>query len=110
MQNFARDNTIIFQAYNDPHRRTTINIIGLQESEPGLEPFSHITLCFTPDQQDHRAIRMGWTPNMDIDNHMRDFKVNFRNAVAEAAQITKLRVTGIQVGNGSALVVILQRR
>ena len=62
-----------FQKYNDPHFRVRHNIFGFERHIPSFSHFD-ITACFFEEALAHRAIRLGWSKELVVQQDFRDFE------------------------------------
>jgi len=94
--------------YNEPFEKFKMNIFHFSRHP---QDFSHydISACFEEPQKLHLMVRMGWTPDMDLEQSRRMFNDEFRRAVTLAGKVTNIRVVNIETAidaDNSALFVI----
>ncbi|XP_040583184.1 uncharacterized protein [Lepeophtheirus salmonis] len=82
--------------YHNRLKRRELNIFGYQ-SNPKFDFPTDITQCFPPEKVTHRILATHWTHSMHIYNEMHFVKETVRRSLAQAAQISPIRVQNIQI-------------
>ena len=86
----------LIQRYNDPFLNVKMNIFHFSKASPDFSLYD-ISPCFEDNQQMHLMVRMGWHPDMDIENTRKLFNDEIRNAVTMWGKVTYIRVVNIEV-------------
>ena len=79
-----------------------MNIFHFSKASPDFSLYD-ISPCFEANQQMHLMVRMGWHPDMDIENTRKLFNDEVRNAVTLWGRVTHIRVVNIEVRNHHSL-------
>ena len=81
-----------------------MNIFHFSKASPDFSLYD-ISPCFEDNQQMHLMVRMGWHPDMDIENTRKLFNDEVRNAVTMWGKVTYIRVVNIEVTDMSWSIV-----
>ena len=73
-----------------------MNVFHFSKASPDFSLYD-ISPCFEANQQMHLMVRMGWHPDMDIENTRKLFNDEIRNAVTMWGKVTYIRVVNIEV-------------
>ena len=79
-----------------------MNIFHFSKVSPDFSLYD-ISACFEENQMMHLMVRMGWHPDMDIENTRKLFNDEVRNAVTLWGRVTHIRVVNIEVRNHQSL-------
>ena len=82
-----------------------MNVFHFSKASPDFSLYD-ISPCFEDNQQMHLMVRMGWHPDMDIENTRKLFNDEIRNAVTMWGKVTYIRVVNIEVTCTEGLVII----
>jgi len=83
------------EKYNDPFLNVKMNVFHFSKATPDFSLYD-ISACFEDNQMMHLMVRMGWHPDMDIENTRKLFNDEVRNAVTMWGKVTHIRVVNIE--------------
>lgn len=82
--------------YNEKGTRMVMNVFHFSKHDPDFQDYD-ITPCFEEPHMMHLMVRMGWTPEMDIENTIRQFYREVRYSVVIWGEVTPIRVQNIEM-------------
>ena len=100
-----------FQKYNDYRYRVRHNIFAFERHTPSFNHFD-VTSCFYEDALAHRSIRLGWEPDLVVEQDILAFEHEVRKNLHLAADISPFRVQNIEVrpwASGQPILLLDQR-
>merc|ERR1712037_882254 len=81
--------------YNDPLYKVPVNIFHFSRSAGDFSVYD-ISACYEDHSKLHLMIRMGWTPEMDIEGTRNLFERSVREVVVIWGHVTQIRVVNVE--------------
>jgi len=81
--------------YNDPLYKVPMNIFHFSRSAGDFSVYD-ISACYEDHSKLHLMIRMGWTPEMDIEGTRNLFERSVREVVVIWGHVTQIRVVNVE--------------
>jgi len=85
----------ITDKYNDQFEKFTMNIFQFSKQRPDFNKYD-ISACYEDSHKLHIMIRMGWSPDMDIEHTNKLFNDEVRKSVVIWGRVTSIRVVKIE--------------
>ena len=82
-----------------------MNVFHFSKAQPDFSLYD-ISACFEENEMMHLIVRMGWLPDMDIENTRKLFNDEVRNAVTLWGHVTHIRVVNIEVKYNDSFNII----